>query len=263
MSKDTYWFRHDSNARNDVRLVKLRRVAGLEGVGLFWCLIEMLREAKNYELPLTAIDDIAYDLRVDESVFGAIFDSELLQKGDTFFYSISLLNRMSEYDKVKEKRRLAGAKGGKAKASKVVASASDIVASAKQDSSKSVAKVKQSLANRVELNRVEESRVDSNIIDNTKNTPNPSRGKRFVPPSLDDVKCYCLERRNSVDYQNFIDFYSSNGWKVGKNKMKDWKASVRTWERSNFNKPQEKNSRAAKEATQFTEPEINIKDLFV
>ena len=117
MSKDTYWFRHDSNARNDVRLVKLRRVSGLEGVGLFWCVIEMLRESKNYELPLSAIADIAFDLRVEEKVFDALFECELLTKGDTFFFSNSLLHRMNEYDKVKEKRRQAGSKGGIAKAS--------------------------------------------------------------------------------------------------------------------------------------------------
>lgn len=55
--------------------------------------------------------------------------------------------------------------------------------------------------------------------------------KRFVPPSLDDVKSYCLERGNNVDAEAFIDFYESKGWKVGNQKMKDWKACVRTWER--------------------------------
>lgn len=52
----------------------------------------------------------------------------------------------------------------------------------------------------------------------------------FVPPSLGEVKAYCLERGNRVDAQRFVDFYSAKGWMVGKNKMKDWKAAVRTWE---------------------------------
>lgn len=55
---------------------------------------------------------------------------------------------------------------------------------------------------------------------------------RFVPPSVSDVAAYCLERRNGIDAQNFVDFYSSKGWMIGKNKMKDWRAAVRTWERS-------------------------------
>ena len=44
------------------------------------------------------------------------------------------------------------------------------------------------------------------------------------------MKAYCLERKNGLDAQSFVDFYSSKGWKVGNNPMKDWKAAVRTWE---------------------------------
>ena len=59
--------------------------------------------------------------------------------------------------------------------------------------------------------------------------------KSFQKPSFEDVKNYCEERKNNVDAQLFIDFYESNGWKVGKNAMKDWKACIRTWERNNKN----------------------------
>ena len=57
--------------------------------------------------------------------------------------------------------------------------------------------------------------------------------KRFSPPTLEEVKAYCLERGNQVDAEQFIDFYQSKDWMVGKNKMKDWKACVRTWEKRN------------------------------
>lgn len=60
----------------------------------------------------------------------------------------------------------------------------------------------------------------------------PKTTKRFTPPTLEQVVEYCRERNNSVDAQRFIDYYTANGWMVGRNKMKDWKASVRTWERS-------------------------------
>ena len=59
-----------------------------------------------------------------------------------------------------------------------------------------------------------------------------SNNKTFVPPAVEEVQAYCLERRNTVDPQTFVDFYTSKGWMVGKNKMKDWKSAVRTWERS-------------------------------
>ena len=56
--------------------------------------------------------------------------------------------------------------------------------------------------------------------------------KKFKVPTLEEVKNYCTERNNGIDAEQFIDFYSSKGWMVGKNKMKDWRASIRTWERS-------------------------------
>ena len=58
------------------------------------------------------------------------------------------------------------------------------------------------------------------------------KAKRFVPPSVEEVEQYCFERSNNVNAQSFIDFYESKGWMIGKNKMKDWKAAVRTWERN-------------------------------
>ena len=48
---------------------------------------------------------------------------------------------------------------------------------------------------------------------------------------MEEVKAYCLERKNAVDAARFVDYYTANGWKVGKNPMKDWRAAVRTWER--------------------------------
>ncbi len=64
------------------------------------------------------------------------------------------------------------------------------------------------------------------------------KNKRFTPPKLEEVKAYCKERNNNIDPETFIDYYTSNGWVVGKNKMKDWKATVRTWEkRHNTDKP--------------------------
>lgn len=62
--------------------------------------------------------------------------------------------------------------------------------------------------------------------------PGGTKAKRFIPPTVDEVAAYCQERGNSLDPDAFVDFYASKGWMVGKNPMKDWKASVRTWERS-------------------------------
>ena len=54
---------------------------------------------------------------------------------------------------------------------------------------------------------------------------------KFTKPTLDEIRNYCLERKNSINAEAFFDFYESKDWMVGKNKMKDWKACVRTWEK--------------------------------
>lgn len=54
---------------------------------------------------------------------------------------------------------------------------------------------------------------------------------RFTPPTAEEVKAYCLDKNYSIDADRFVDFYSSKGWMIGKNKMKDWKAAVRNWSR--------------------------------
>lgn len=58
----------------------------------------------------------------------------------------------------------------------------------------------------------------------------PARHK-FLPPTVEEVQAYCHEKGYAVDPGRFVDYYTSNGWRVGKNPMKDWKAAVRTWNR--------------------------------
>ena len=79
--------------------------------------------------------------------------------------------------------------------------------------------------------------VNKNISANADSAqPKKINGHKFIKPSLDEVAEYCKERGNNVNPENFIDHYTANGWKVGGNPMKDWKASVRTWERNNYGK---------------------------
>lgn len=62
----------------------------------------------------------------------------------------------------------------------------------------------------------------------------------FLKPDVLEIKQYCFSRGNNVDAETFFDFYESKGWVVGKSKMKDWRASVRTWERSTINNKKSK-----------------------
>ena len=72
---------------------------------------------------------------------------------------------------------------------------------------------------------------DNNNRDNNININSQGR-KCFVPPMVEDVAAYCAERKNGIDAEEFVAFYASKGWMVGKNKMKDWKQAVITWEKS-------------------------------
>ena len=78
---------------------------------------------------------------------------------------------------------------------------------------------------------------------------------RFTPPTQEDVSIYCSENNYQVDAQRFIDFYESKGWMVGKNKMKDWKASVRTWV------SKDKPKRSGKVETPTNYPSIEVEDV--
>ena len=72
----------------------------------------------------------------------------------------------------------------------------------------------------------------TNIAKPVAKSRTPSPAKHFVPPSTEEVARYCRERKNGVDPEKFVDFYSAKGWMIGKNKMQDWRAAVRNWEKS-------------------------------
>lgn len=71
-------------------------------------------------------------------------------------------------------------------------------------------------------------------IDSSKDIESKETIKKFIPPTVDEVAAYCRERKNDINAESFVDFYESKGWLIGKNKMKDWRAAVRTWERNNY-----------------------------
>lgn len=91
--------------------------------------------------------------------------------------------------------------------------------------------------NNTSNNNIKEINNDKSLF-TKKDEEEPTKNKKFEKPTLDEVRDYCLNRENDIDPEMFIDFYESNGWKVGKNPMKDWKACVRTWEKKNKEKIQ-------------------------
>ena len=90
----------------------------------------------------------------------------------------------------------------------------------------------------VDLPNVENLNGKEILIErNTNSKEIPKERNIFRKPTFEEVSAYCLERNNGIDPEQFIDYYESKGWVVGKSKMKDWKACVRTWERNRKGKP--------------------------
>ena len=65
--------------------------------------------------------------------------------------------------------------------------------------------------------------------------PKVDSPRKIIPPTIEQVRDYCLDRANGIDPQLWWDYYQANGWRVGRNKMQDWQAAVRTWERNQGN----------------------------
>ena len=73
------------------------------------------------------------------------------------------------------------------------------------------------------------------IKEKKKNLPE-TKERVFKKPSVEDISSYCQERNNNINPEQFYDYYEANGWKINRNPMKDWKATVRNWERNEFNR---------------------------
>ncbi len=214
--KDAFYFKHDSNARNDEKLLSVRMKYGMEGYGIYWALLEKLRDDPEYMLQ-TDYALIAWDLHVkEETIRSVVEDFGLFTiTDDGHFYSERMLQDMKNWSAIKVARSEAGKKSADARSSRKTET--------------SVQQVLSNCSTSVEQKPAEVAPE-----------PEKKRAKveRFVPPTIEEVQAYCQERNNRVDPVRWFNFYQSKGWMIGKNKMKDWRSAVRTWERdsnANFN----------------------------
>jgi hypothetical protein len=144
MSKDAYYFSHDSNAFHDPRIIKLRSKHGLEGYGFYWAIIEHLRNQKNYSLNIEDLDLLSFYMNSDESkikqMLSVCLSIGLLKNENGKVFSESLLNRMEKANKIREARSNSGKMGGRPKAN------------GKQNESK-IKALKESKVNKSKLNK--------------------------------------------------------------------------------------------------------------
>lgn len=160
-----------------------------------------------------------------------------------------------KYEETVNKRREAGRLGGLAKADNAkhdVANVADAT-----DAKQAQANLADATDAKQTLTNVADNEYDNDNV-NDKDKKSISRTSRFTPPTEFEVRAYCKEKDYSVDATRFIDFYASKGWMVGKNKMKDWKAAVRNWERG---QRQETTTKTANRFNNFSQRQYDYDSL--
>lgn len=219
------YFPHDSNARNSDKIIKLRMRHKAAGYGVFFMILERLRESTNY-MSVKDYNVIAFDLREDASLIKSViedFGLFVFTDDGKYFYSESMTERMKLKDEIKEKRSAAGRKGMESRwGSKTEPTLFD------NDSYNTT------ITNVINEDNNKENKKEKK--ENTTKVVQKKSEQRFSPPTIEQLKEYICSNKYNVDAERFFNFYQSKGWYVGKNKMKDWKAAVRTWVRGNNDK---------------------------
>ncbi len=148
MKKDAYYFPHFSNARNDAKIIKLRRIFGIEGYGIYFMLLEALREQTDYKLPLNAVEDLSYDWHVSkEKIISIINDFELFQITDNKFFSPKLVLYLQPYiEKSLRARKAANKRWNNANALQM-------------DNKSNASKVKETKLKETKLNKTKENSI--------------------------------------------------------------------------------------------------------
>lgn len=222
------WFKHDSDATQDAKIKKLLIRYGVTGYAIYFHCLELIAgnvSETNLTFELEHDSEIIADnLRIQgtsersgisivEEIMHFIVSIGLFDQSGDRIFCFKLLKRLD--------------------ASMASDGFRKLIIQAKESHDKVMIESCPSHDNiMLEKNRLEENRVEKKKEEKAPAAPSPAPQKRFQKPSLADVQAYCAERRNAVDAQKFVDYYESNGWRVGKNPMKDWRAAVRTWERN-------------------------------
>jgi len=220
------WFQHDSDATQDAKIKKLLIRYGAVGYAVYFHCLELIaNDVSETNLTFELEHDseiIADDLHIRgtatqsgqdlvEEIMKYIVELGLFTCSDNRIFCLKLAKRMS------------------------------LSITSNREFRAKIAQIKDQFNHDEVMTNHDDVMTNHGLVmkpyhtipyhNNNTNTDNIGR-KRFEKPSLADVQAYCAERGNSVDAQKFVDYYESNGWRVGKNPMKDWRAAVRTWERN-------------------------------
>ncbi len=254
MSKEAYYFSHDSNARNDEKLLAVRMRHKSAGYGIYFMILERLRDSNNY----TSIKDynvIAFDLREDAGLIKSVvedFGLFVFTDDGKYFYSESFNQRMTRKDLIKTQQSIKGIKGNLIKykhlTSAELESMTDDEIIIFNDKIKEKS---QNLAQRPpnEENLSQRKEMKGKEKKEKEKIEREQKSFRFSPPTIDEVFSFFIEKNLKENFaksesEKFVNFYEAKGWLIGKNKMQKWKSAASGWisRMNDFNKNQNGNT---------------------
>ena len=203
------WFKHQSDLRYDAKIRRLIAKHGVAGYGVYNFVLEAITMSLETDSPIPELEDTSQDIaeylhmdtvKVEEILLFSLHQGLFEQSQTT---GKILCNKIYKYID---------------KASTRSEELRKMISSYNSETVKECPRLS-------ETNHDKPDRTEQN------KEQNKEQKQAFSKPSLYEVVEYCDERKNGIDAGSFIDFYESKGWKVGNTPMKDWKASIRTWEK--------------------------------
>jgi len=223
------WFKHYTKAHRDTKIKKLINEFGADGYAVYFYSLELIADSLES-------DNITFQLEDDAQLIGQYLKIDTLRVELIMKKCINL-----ELFGISESGYITCMKMAKFLDERYTRNPelinlikSDKITSIKTRLSEDKVKTIGDIPHQIRLDKI---RIDKNKEEKEEH---PKQLKNIIPPTLDMVVDYCKERGNKVNAQKFIDHYTANGWKVGKNKMIDWQASIRNnWEKDNYNNKKE------------------------
>ena len=193
------YFSHDSNAKDDPKIILLIDQLGLEGYGAFWILIELLREQPNFRLPVAAIPRISRTYNITQAKLKSVIDCyNLFIQDDEYFFSKSLMCRMGEMSEKYTKRTVKGWETRKQLPDNQQSNVADAM-----------------LSNAKNANKIKEKEIKGNKI---------KVYKEIIPEMIDVRKYFDDNFYSQESADKFFKYYDTANWHDSKgNKVKNWK----------------------------------------
>jgi hypothetical protein len=194
------YFSHDAGMRNDPKVKALRNKFGNDGYAVWGMMLEVLTASDYFT---RSIDEI--EIEILSADFG--IEPELFSEILSYMVRLRLLQTGDNCEYLSQK----------------LSDRMQSVVDKRRNSKPKGVSVTESTQSKVKESKVNKTKEEKSI-------------KRFKEPTLKEVADYCLERKNEVNPDNWMNHYAAKGWMIGPNKMKDWKAAVRTWEKNDTKK---------------------------